>query len=85
VYAGVRPPQPGTAQSKVRSFTLRTARGQLVQLDDAGDLVRIEDRGGSHVELGPERVIVHAKVDLELRAPGKHLVISADRIDFERS
>jgi phage baseplate assembly protein gpV len=85
VYGGERPPEPGAAQARVRSFTLRTARGQLVQLDDEGDRVRLEDRGGSHVELGPDRLVVHSKVDLELRAPGKHLVISADRIDFERS
>lgn len=85
VFAGEQPPEPDAPQSEIRSFTLRTARGQLIQLDDHGDRIRIEDRGGSHVELGPERVVVHSKVDLELRAPGKHLVLSADRIDFERS
>lgn len=85
VFAGERPPEPGAPQAKVRSFTLRTARGQLIHLDDDGDRVRIEDRGGSHIELGPERLVVHSKVDVELRAPGKHLVLSADRIDFERS
>jgi phage baseplate assembly protein gpV len=85
VFAGERPPEPHAAQAAVRSFTLRTARGQMVQLDEDGDRVRIEDRGGSHVELGPERVILHSNVDLEIRAPGKSMVLSADRIDFERS
>jgi phage baseplate assembly protein gpV len=85
VFGSAPLPEPDAPQSRARSFTLRTARGQLVQLDDVGDRICVEDRGGSRLELGPDRVVLHSAVDLELRAPGRNLTLSAARIDFERS
>src|SRR5690606_8331925 len=65
VFGAGRPPEPGAPQAQARSFTLRTARGHVVHLDDDADVLRLSDRTGSTVELGPERVVLHAKVDLE--------------------
>ncbi|MBK8978602.1 MAG: hypothetical protein IPM29_22120 [Planctomycetes bacterium] len=77
-------PEPSAPQSRTRSFTLRTARGQLVELADDGDRLLLTDRTGNRVELSPERLLVEAAVDMALRAPGRKLEIAADRIDFRR-
>ena len=78
-------PQPLSAKPRVRGFALRTGRGQTVHLDDDGDRVRVEDATGSFIELSPTALVVEAAVDLRIRAPGKTVLIAADRIDFERA
>jgi phage baseplate assembly protein gpV len=74
----------GVEAGKVRRYTLRTPAGQRVILDDAHQRLRVEDQTGSYVELGPEKVQVHAAVDLDIEAPGRSVVIRAQAIDFER-
>ncbi len=78
-------PDSGVEGNAVRRYTLRTRGGHYVRLDDARRTIRIEDSRGSYVELSPQRVRVHADVDLELEAPGKSVRIRGQKIDFERA
>ena len=50
----VRLPDSGVENGTVMRFSLRTADGQLIQLDDRS--LRLENRGPSFVELSPDRL-----------------------------
>jgi len=68
----------------VRRYTLLTPGGQRIQLDDGQHTICLENSGGSYCELSPQKVRVHAAVDLEIEAPGQRVVIRGKNIDFER-
>ena len=54
-----------------------------MRLDDERRAVRLEDATGSFIDLSPERVLVHAAVDLTLEAPGRAVLVTAASVDFE--
>jgi phage protein D/phage baseplate assembly protein gpV len=85
LYGTVPPPDSGVEGDRVRRWSMRTAGGQSVVVDDAGERVRVENRAGSHVELGPSRLTVHAATDLVIEAPGKAITIRARSVDFDRA
>jgi phage protein D/phage baseplate assembly protein gpV len=58
--------------------------GSRVVLDDASSTVELHDRSGSTLHMSPDRVLLHAATDLVIQAPGRHLRVVADQIDFER-
>lgn len=74
----------GVEGNLVRRFTLQTPGGQRVRLDDAGNILRLENSSGSYVELSPSHVRLYAAQDLTVEAPGKQIVIRGNTIDFER-
>ncbi len=78
------PPDWGVEDGRVVRFNLFTPGGNKLQFDDQNKTVRIEDAGGSYVDLAPGKVSIHANTDLEIEAPGKALVIRAASIDFVR-
>lgn len=78
-------PDPGVEDGGVRRFSLQTAGGQRVFLDDKRRTLQISDAGGSRLELGPDGVALHAEVPLTIEAPGQRLVFRARAIDFERT
>jgi hypothetical protein len=63
---------------------MRTSGGQHITLDDENQTLRLEDVTGSSIELTPDRVTVHAAVDLTIEAPGKNIVVRANAVDFEQ-
>lgn len=77
-------PDAGVEGAAVKRFTWLTPGGQRIRLDDARQAIRVENRGGSFVELSPEKVTVHAATDLQIEAPGHSLVIRGQKIDFQR-
>jgi phage baseplate assembly protein gpV/phage protein D len=85
LYGAAGPPDSGVESGQVRRYTFRTAGGQRLQLDDAGRRLRLEDEAGSYIELGPERVLLHAAVDLDIAAPGRAVTIRGQSIDFDRA
>ncbi len=84
LYGPAGMPDSGVEAGDTQRFTLLTAGGHRVRLDDAAQTVRVEDSHGSFVELSPEKVVVHAQTRLELDAPGQAVVIRGASIDFER-
>ncbi len=75
----------GVEQNSVKRYTLRTPGGQRVQLDDTKQLIRLENSDGSYLEMSPEKVMLHAQRDLEIEAPGRNLVIRANKVDFQQA
>jgi phage baseplate assembly protein gpV len=70
---------------RVSGYLLRTHDGQFLLLDDSRRTVRVENSEGSFIEMTPDRVLVHAKADLVIEAPGRSVRIRGQTIDFERA
>ena len=85
LYGAQAPPDSGVEARSVRRFTFLTPGGQRLQLDDVHNTIRLENNEGSHVELTPEKILMHAEGDIEIEAPGRSIVIRAKAIDFERA
>ena len=82
LYGGERLVDSGVENGAVHRFSLRTADGQLIQLDDYS--LRLENRAGSFVELSPDRLHISSKTPLTIEAPGNSVLIRASQIDFEQ-
>jgi uncharacterized protein involved in type VI secretion and phage assembly len=74
----------GVEGEAVRRYTFLTPGGQRLKLDDVKQMVRFENSNGSYVELAPERVLLHSQTDLQIEAPGRHIVVKGQAIDFEQ-
>lgn len=85
LFGTVAPPDPGVVGGRVRRWSLRTAGGQSVVLDDAAKTLRVENDEGSFMELGPGQARLHCETDLVIDAPGKSLTIRASSVEFERA
>jgi phage protein D len=84
-YGSAGIPDAGIEDGAVARYTLQTPAGQRIELDDAGRRVRVTNAGGSFVDLGPDRVTVHAAADLVIEAPGRAVVIQGQTVDFVRA
>ncbi|MDQ3896440.1 MAG: phage baseplate assembly protein V, partial [Actinomycetota bacterium] len=78
-------PDPGVEGGAVRRHTWITAGGHRIGLDDSTHSIRVENAGGSYVELLPERLVVHAAGDLTLEAPGRTVRIAGMAVDFQQA
>jgi phage baseplate assembly protein gpV len=76
---------PGVEGGAVRRYTLRSAGGLRVRLDDTEGAIRVETGDGSFLELAPGGVRLHAKAPLVIEAPGQPVVVRGASIDFERA
>jgi uncharacterized protein involved in type VI secretion and phage assembly len=85
LFGTAPPPDSGVEGDRVRRWTMHTAAGQKVVLDDAGELLRVENQGGSYLQLGPDRLVLHAETDLVIEAPGQAVTVRANTVDFERA
>jgi uncharacterized protein involved in type VI secretion and phage assembly len=82
LYGADAPPDYGIEGGGRQRFSFITAKGQRIQLDDSKDLLRVENRDGSYLELAPGKVKLHAATDLEIDAAGHKIVIRGQKIDF---
>ena len=85
LFGTLAPPDTGVHGGKVRRWSLRTSGGQSVVLDDQERRVRIRNAVGSAVDLGPDRLRIHAATDLVIEAPGRAIVVRAASVDFEQA
>jgi phage protein D/phage baseplate assembly protein gpV len=83
LYGAAGPYDSGVSGSQVRRYSLRTPGGHRLTLDDEGGRLRVEDAAGSFLELAGGRVTLSSKVDIEIAAPGKRIVLRGQAIDFE--
>jgi uncharacterized protein involved in type VI secretion and phage assembly len=82
LYGAESPPDSGVEGESVRRWSLHTADGQSIVVDDAAHSIRLADRGGSLVELTPDLVRLHANTDLTIEAPGHAVTVRAATVDF---
>jgi uncharacterized protein involved in type VI secretion and phage assembly len=73
----------GVEGSAVKRYTLRTPGGQRVRLDDAKQILRVENSDGSYIQMSPDKVMLHAQRDMDIEAPGRTLTIRAKKVDFQ--
>lgn len=66
-------------------FQWRTRDGSTVELSDENKCMRFEDARGSRIVLDPNGIDLLARGDLQIRAPGKTITITAARIDFKKA
>jgi phage baseplate assembly protein gpV len=85
LFGSAPPDDTGVRDTAVRAHVWRTADGHRVTMDDQAETVTIESKSGHRVEMNPKGIIIHSKADLLIEAPGHHMVIRADRVDFERA
>lgn len=74
----------GIDDNKVKRFCFVTPEGQKFTLDDGKKGVKIENRGGSYLEIYPETVTLHSVTDLVIQAPEKNITILGQTIDFKK-
>lgn len=79
------PPDYGVEGASIKRFTMCTPGGQTIRLDDSGESIRLENKGGSFFEFSPEKARWHSVVDLEIEAPGRAVVIRGKTIDFRQA
>ncbi len=84
LYGIQGPPDSGVESNSIRRYTWLTEGGQKIVLDDVHGSIHLEDKTGNSLDLSPNKVKLHAAVDLELEAPGKSVVIRGQSIDFSR-
>lgn len=83
LYGTVEPPDSaGLVNGAVKKWSLRTAQGQSIVVDNAENQIRVENDAGSYVELGPNLMRLHAETDLVVEAPGKAVTIKGKSVDF---
>ena len=83
LYGAGGPKDPGIVGGATRRFSLLTAGGSRIRIDDHDKSIRIEDPTGSFFELTPKKATLHSEVDLEMSAPGHKVTIKAQSVDFE--
>jgi phage baseplate assembly protein gpV len=74
----------GVDKNSVLRYSLKTRGGLKFLLDDEHHAIHLEDSTGSSIDFSPEKVFLHAAVDLNLEAPGHNVVIRGKAIDFQR-
>jgi len=85
LYGTKGPGDYGVEGTSIRRFTLATPGGQKIKLDDTGESIRLENKGGSFLELSPNKALLHSVVDLEIEAPGRAVAIKGKTIDFRQA
>ncbi|MEV6814044.1 contractile injection system protein, VgrG/Pvc8 family [Micromonospora sp. NPDC051296] len=82
LFGTVEPYDTGVDDGRARRWSLRTAGGQQVVVDDVARSLRLSTDAGSWLELTPQLATLHAASDLVLSAPGRAMVVRARSIDF---
>lgn len=85
LFAANRLPQGEELVGEGASFSFVSPGGHKLRLDDGARTVRIEDSGGSYLELAPNGLKLHAAATLEIDAPGQRIFIRGQKIDFVRA
>ncbi|GIJ76905.1 Uncharacterized conserved protein, implicated in type VI secretion and phage assembly [Micromonospora phaseoli] len=82
LFGTVEPYDTGVDDGRARRWSLRTAGGQQVVVDDVARSLRLSTDAGSWLELTPQLATLHAATDMVLSAPGRAMVIRARSVDF---
>ncbi|MEU5908818.1 contractile injection system protein, VgrG/Pvc8 family [Micromonospora sp. NPDC047467] len=82
LFGAVEPYDAGIDDGRARRWSLRTAGGQSIVVDDVQRSLRLGTEGGSFLELTPDLATLHAATDLVISAPGQAMVVRARSVDF---
>jgi phage protein D/phage baseplate assembly protein gpV len=79
------PDAAGVDGGRIRRWSLVTAEGQSIVVDNAARKLRLANDIGSFLELTPDRLTLHAATDLVIEAPGRAMTVRANTIDFQQA
>jgi phage baseplate assembly protein gpV len=82
LFGTTTPPDTGVDGGAVKRWTLHTAEGQSIVVNDAERSLRLENKVGNFVELGPDLLTLHAQTDIVIEAPGKAVTVRGKTVDF---
>lgn len=82
LFGAIEPYDAGIEAGKAQRWSMRTAAGQRIVVDDGGRKLRLETETGSYLEFTPDLATLHAATALVLQAPGQAMVIRARTVDF---
>ena len=86
LFGTIEPPDSaGIDSGRVKRWSLTTAEGQSIVVDNGGKKLRLANDVGSFLELTPDRLTLHAATDLVLESPGHQMTIRAANIDFQHA
>ncbi len=77
------PPDAGLSGGRIKRFTLRTAGGHTLVLDDAGGELALTSNHGHHLTFRSSGATLHAAGSLTIEAPGSSLTLKASSIDLK--
>lgn len=83
IYGETKLPDSDVAGKRPRPYSLTTADGQCLRLDDHTQAASLRSKGGDLV-LDPKKVVLRANTDLDIEAPGRRITITASHIDFKK-
>jgi phage protein D/phage baseplate assembly protein gpV len=75
---------PKRKETSFSGYAFFSPQGHVIEMND-DDALSIRAKGGSYIELGSKRTMVHSESDIVMEAQGKTITIRADRVDFEQS
>ena len=83
LYGGAGPFDAGVEGGHVRRYSFKTPAGHILVFDDDRKKLHLEDAQGSTFEMAGDAVLLSAKTDLTIEAPGRKIVIRSSAVDFE--
>jgi phage baseplate assembly protein gpV/phage protein D len=85
LFSERKPPGLERGVDALRDYHVRTAAGQVFTLDGDESRARLETANGDVLEFSPTAVLLRAKHDFVIEAPGRKLTIRAAQIAFEKA
>jgi len=77
-------PDTGISSKRVKRQCWRSPQGHYVEIDDAKDQVTVTNSNGSMIRLGKNRLTLSSATDLEIKASGRSITITAAAVDFRQ-
>ncbi|WP_020587971.1 phage baseplate assembly protein V [Desulfobacter curvatus] len=74
----------GIDSGSVSSFSLISPLGQKLVLNDNEQTIVLENKPGSSIKLGPQRLEINSKTDVIIEASGKTITLKGANIDFTK-
>jgi uncharacterized protein involved in type VI secretion and phage assembly len=74
---------PERRKGTFSGYAFYSPKGHVIELDDAGAL-SLHAAGGSYLELGQKKTVLHCETDLTIEAPGKLISLFAQRVEIDQ-
>ena len=75
-------PDTGISGARVKRYCWRSPQGHYIEIDDEKDRITVTHENGSMVRLGKNKFTITSATDLEIKASGKSITITAGSVDF---
>ena len=75
-------PDTGIGGGSVQRYCWRSPQSHYIEIDDEKDQITVKTENGSTVRLGKNKFTISSATDLEIKAAGKSITITAASVDF---